>query len=481
MADTLPVVVTAAGAQPTPPAVLLQALLTAVAAVTPGYTANLPGSMIEDMSSTGVGNLALIDSARVEAINSITPYGANAYMLSQLGQIYIGPGAAPAAPTNTSVLVVFQALDPITSAPLSGQPIPVGFTVGDGTYQYVVQDDGVTDTNGFSQPLFCLATIAGSWAVPTNSVTLLVTGAPPGVTLSCTNPESGVSGGPAETEGQYRSRVFQAGQAISQGTTTLLKTLLANVPGVQQRLISVLQQPGGWEVIVGGGDPYEVAAAIFDALFYIPGLVGSTLAITGITNANPGVVTTALNHGLVTGDEETLSQIVGMTPLNGQLVTVTVIDEKRFSVGIDTTGFPAYVSGGVVTPNPRNEAVSINDYPDIYVIPFVNPPQQTVTVAATWSTDSPNFVSSASVAQATAPAIAAYINAIIVGRPMSILEMESTFLAAVAPVLDPSLVSNLTFAVSINGVATAPVGKLVFGDPESYFATTTSSIAVTQA
>lgn len=482
MSDTLPVVVTAAGAQPTPPAILLANLLEAVQAVTPGITFDLPGSLIEDVSSTQIGGLAVADSARVETINSLTPYGANEFLLRQLGQVYIGPGSAPGVPTNTSVPVVFQALDSNTN-PIAGFVIPVGFTVSDGTYQYVVQDGGITGADGFSTALFCLATVAGSWAVPTNTVTQIITSVPGSITLTCINQTAGVSGGPAETAAQYRARVLQAGQAVAQGMTTMLKTQLANVPGVQQRLVSMIQETGGWVIIVGGGDPYQVANAIFMGLFDISTLVISTLPVTNITQANPGVVTTSLNHGLTTGAFETMSGIVGMTALNGVPFTATVIDATHFSIGIDTRGYPAYVSGGIVTPNPRNVVVSINDYPDSYTIPFVSPPQQIVTVAVTWSTTEPNFVSQASVAQLAAPAIANYINSIAVGRPINLLIMESTFLAAVAGVLDPSQISQLTFAVSINGVSTPPqVGtKLVFGDSSSYFQATSAGIAVTQS
>ena len=112
MAADIPVVITSAGAQPTPPATLLAQLIALVASTNSGYTASLPGSLIEDVSSTDVGALVICDTARVETINSLSPYSANAYLLSQLGQIYIGPGAAPAPPTNTSVYVVFTAIDP---------------------------------------------------------------------------------------------------------------------------------------------------------------------------------------------------------------------------------------------------------------------------------------------------------------------------------------------------------------------------------
>ena len=219
----IPVVVTTQGATPTPPATLLADLIALVTAVNPGATFVLPGSLIEDLSSTATYALVINDSFRVETLNSITPFTANNFMLSQLGQIYIGPGAAPAVPTNTSVYVTFFAEDQ-SDSPLPGYVIPVGFTVSDGTYQYIVQDGGSTDSDGFTLPLFCQASIAGTWAVPTGTVTQIATQVPANVTLTCTNASRGISGAAAETAAQWRARVIQAGQAIATGTPQLLTT-----------------------------------------------------------------------------------------------------------------------------------------------------------------------------------------------------------------------------------------------------------------
>jgi hypothetical protein len=476
----IPVVMTSAGAQPTPPATIRATLIANVVQTNPGYTANLPGSLIEDISSTDVGAISEIDAARVDAINSVTPAGANDFVLYQLGQIYIGePGGAPGTPTNTSVFVTFTAVDG-SDNPLPGFVIPQGFTVSDGTYQYIVQDGGVTASSGVSLPLFCIATIAGSWAVPTNSVNQIVTSLPANVILTCANPVAGISGAAAETSEQYRARVFQAGQAISTGTQQLMKTLLGQVPGVQQRLISVRQQTAAWEVICGGGDPYLTAGAILASGVDVAALVGSSLAVTNVTNANPGVVTTALNHGFTTGQTGEITGMIGMSALNGVPFTITVLSEKTFSVGINTGAYAPYVSGGVVTPNLRNETPNIFDAPDTYSVPFVNPPQQTLTMNVNYSTTAPNFTSQAAVAQLAAPAIAAYINSILVGAPISLIVLETTFTAAIASVLDPSLISALTFQVIINGITTTPTGLLVLGDPESFFEATTAGIVVTQ-
>jgi len=479
----IPVTVTSAGAQPTPPATLLADLLAMVAATNPGYTANLPGTLIEDTASTNVGALTVCDSARVETINSITPYGANDFMLAQLGQVYLGPGAAPAVPTNTSVYVAFNVTNTVGATPAPGYTIPIGFTVGDGIYQYIVQDGGVTDTNG-NATLFCVSPTAGMWAVAPNTVTTVATSVPSEFTMTATNPEAGVTSPIAETNAQYLARVLQAGQAVSQGMTTMLRTLLGLVPGVQQRLISVLQQSGGgWEVICGGGDPYQVAGAIVDAVFDISTLVGSTLAVTNITQASPGQVTTNLNHGYANGQIVQLNGVLGMTQINGLNLTVTVVDEKNFTVGISTNGYSPYTSGGVVTPNLRNITVNITDYPDIYSVPFVNPPQQTVSMTISWNTSLPNFVAAASVSQAVAPAMAAYINSIVTGQPINLFVAEQIFITAVAGILLPSQISVIDFTVEINGVVTAPQSGtgLVYGDVESYLQATSGSINVVQA
>lgn len=78
---TLPIIMTSEGPQPTPATTIWQALIQAVSSQVPGYTANLPGSLIEDISSTDVAALAVIDQARVDAVNSVSPYGANASVL----------------------------------------------------------------------------------------------------------------------------------------------------------------------------------------------------------------------------------------------------------------------------------------------------------------------------------------------------------------------------------------------------------------
>ncbi len=74
-------------------------------------------------------------------------------------------------------------------------------------------------------------------------------------------------------------------------------------------------------------------------------LDATTSNITDITNADPANVE-VIAHGYSNGDEIYIASVVGMTEVNGQRYTVTVVDVDNFTIDADTTGFAAYVSGG---------------------------------------------------------------------------------------------------------------------------------------
>lgn len=552
MAD-LPIVMTKQGLLPIPPTELLRLLIEGVTLVRPGYTANLPGSLIEDVSSTDVGALISMDSARIEVVNSLTPYGANAFLLNQLGAIY---GVAHGTASNTSVYVTFFGVP--------GFVIGRGFIVSDGSFHYVVRDGGIIKEDGESPPLFAVADQPGSFAVPAGTVTQLVTSVPSDFPVTCNNLSHGVPGVEGESEQLYRSRVLQAGLAASTGMLRYLRTLLGKVEGVQARLVGVRQQEGGgWSVISGGGDPYDTANAIATALFDVSTLVGSTLNVVSITAALPGVLTTDLDHGYQHGqdfelagsdppvwdgaytalhpDGKTLQlgkrfpaqdfatlvwaagivtatvpvdhgitegstfTVVGADPavLNGNHVATAgttsttlkwalaadpgaIVAMGGFIAGIarfDATGFAAYEEGGVLEPNLRNREVALQDYPDTYVIPFIDPPQQTVAMVVTWNTSSPNFVSEAAIIQLVQPAMAQYVNSVYVTQPLNLFEMIRVFQDAVASVLPAWLITRLVFEVSINGVVVPPDAGtgIIEGDPESYFFTVPTAISVVQS
>lgn len=67
--------------------------------------------------------------------------------------------------------------------------------------------------------------------------------------------------------------------------------------------------------------------------------------ITGVTRNNPGVVTVT-SHGYSTGDRIFLDGLGGMTELDRRSVDITVLTADTFAIGLDTSGYGAWTSGG---------------------------------------------------------------------------------------------------------------------------------------
>jgi len=75
------------------------------------------------------------------------------------------------------------------------------------------------------------------------------------------------------------------------------------------------------------------------------------IAISAITKANPGEVTTSSVHGFNNGDKVRFKDAGGMVELNyrtngGTEYTVTVVSMTKFTIGVNTSGYTTYTSGG---------------------------------------------------------------------------------------------------------------------------------------
>lgn len=91
------------------------------------------------------------------------------------------------------------------------------------------------------------------------------------------------------------------------------------------------------------------------AFFVDSGLtLDSAVNISGITKADPVVVTTSSAHGINDGDYLDIRDVAGMTELNGKRfiasnVTSTTIDlQDQSGTDVDGTGYTTYISGGTV-------------------------------------------------------------------------------------------------------------------------------------
>lgn len=67
--------------------------------------------------------------------------------------------------------------------------------------------------------------------------------------------------------------------------------------------------------------------------------------VTGATKANPCKLTIP-GHGLTTGGKGLVTGIGGMVELNNRVYTATVIDADNITIGVDSTAYTAYTTGG---------------------------------------------------------------------------------------------------------------------------------------
>lgn len=75
----------------------------------------------------------------------------------------------------------------------------------------------------------------------------------------------------------------------------------------------------------------------------------SAISISAASRANPVVITTSSNHGMVTGDTVYIRGVSGMTQINNRIYTITKVSNTRFSLnGVNGSGYNSYSSGGTV-------------------------------------------------------------------------------------------------------------------------------------
>lgn len=80
--------------------------------------------------------------------------------------------------------------------------------------------------------------------------------------------------------------------------------------------------------------------------FFVP----NRQEVSAITQANPGVVTTTQAHGYNDGllVRFFFPLDVGMNQLDEKVVTIDVLSDTEFSIGIDTSNFDAFSPVGTV-------------------------------------------------------------------------------------------------------------------------------------
>jgi hypothetical protein len=146
---------------------------------------------------------------------------------------------------------------------------------------------------------------------------------------------------------------------IVYGGGNITITFLNNVPAATPITIAYSYAPG-WPTlmianfITGTNIKSSIVADgrrlnIYNSTYNIYEYLGATSSISGITVANPAVVTTAAAHNLSTGDKVFIYGVRGMNNVNNQTYDITVLSATTFSLGVSSLLYPAAtVNTGVV-------------------------------------------------------------------------------------------------------------------------------------
>lgn len=125
------------------------------------------------------------------------------------------------------------------------------------------------------------------------------------------------------------------------------------IDGVQKRYVEYIEDQFR-PALTRTSTEAERRKVLEQAWFLDSGLeVDVPVAITGLTQANPGVVT-ATAHGFSDGDEVRIEDVIGMVEVNEDSFIVANKAANTFEltdlegVDVDTTAFGAYLSGGEV-------------------------------------------------------------------------------------------------------------------------------------
>lgn len=173
---------------------------------------------------------------------------------------------------------------------------------------------------------------------------------------------------------------------VAGGTTRKYKVVSVDIDGIEGEPSSAIStwadiewNDDEWIELswspVSGAETYNVY--LNDYSFYglvaqidSTGSLGASKAISGITQANPAVVTTSLSHGYSTGNVVHIRDVAGMTEVNNRSYTITVLSATTFELGgEDSTGYTAYTSGGYAQRHGTLELKDQGLRPDLTLTP----------------------------------------------------------------------------------------------------------------
>lgn len=224
----------------------------------------LPSSIQMNLIDESVVMINEIQDMIVNTMNSISPVYANDYIINQLGEAY---GLKRKEESKATVTLTFTGK--------AGVIIPEGSqaTTEDGSMLFSTTAQAVIKANGEAE-VSAEGMENYKDDIEVDTVNVLVSNIlnVDGVT----NKNSGSSSSNAETNKEYRERVQNSMLSNRVGTIAYMLNQICGIEGVTQRFTSIRIVDGykgeykinNIEAVVGGGDDYEIAEAIFNSTLY---------------------------------------------------------------------------------------------------------------------------------------------------------------------------------------------------------------------
>ncbi len=225
---------------------------------------NLPSSIQNNLIDEASIIVNEFEDMIVNIMNGISPAYANDFIINQLGQAF---GLKRKDKQLQTVTLAWKGLE--------GVIIPEGSQAGseDGQYifstteQAIIKADGTASVNAEADDYY-------SKIVDANTLNVLISDILN--VESVNNPNASSEPIEAETITEYRTRVQNRCKANRSGTIAILNDNLLKVDGVSSRLttyrtdteITEGYKLNTLEIVVGGGDDYQVAEAIFNSILF---------------------------------------------------------------------------------------------------------------------------------------------------------------------------------------------------------------------
>lgn len=260
----------------------------------------------------------------------------------------------------------------------------------------------------------------------------------------------------------------------------------------------------------GGNDTVYAICATDGAINALPNtIVTISPVISGVTVTNvlaavPGSyydqTIDSLRYRLVDSLKSPTTGFIGLA--KAAIKKVPGVDSRLVSIQTGTGFYRIFVGGGdryavakaifdnffymayltySATDSARNVGVNITDGSDTYLVKYVQPLQQPLSILLTFKTKAGTYFDITDVTTLAKAAFINHVNALPINSDANLNEIKRVFTESIAELIDPSLITNIALDIRVNFVAQTPATgyEIIPAPAESYWYIASNQISIT--